>query len=153
MRVLVSGGAGYIGSHSCVELLGAGHEVVVVDNLVNSSAVAIDRVRDLAGDLEFRDVDLRDRSALDAIFDSHAIDAVVHFAGLKAVGESVAQPLRYYENNVVGTATLLRSMAEHDVHQLVFSSSATVYGDPERVPVTEDARLGATNPYGRTKLV
>jgi UDP-glucose 4-epimerase len=151
-NVLVTGGAGYIGSHSCVELLAAGHRVVVVDNLDNSSVVAIDRVRELAGDVEFHEVDLRDRDALDRIFAAGAIDAVVHFAGLKAVGESVAEPLRYYDNNVGGTSTLLDVMRVHGVHRFVFSSSATVYGAPEVVPITEDARLGPINPYGRTKL-
>jgi UDP-glucose 4-epimerase len=152
MRVLVTGGAGYIGSHSCVELLAAGHQVVVVDNLDNSSVVAVDRVRELAGDLTFHEVDLRDEHALDQVFADRAIDAVVHFAGLKAVGESVAEPLRYYHNNLGGTVTLLRLMAAHGVHRFVFSSSATVYGAPDVVPITEDAALGPINPYGRTKL-
>jgi UDP-glucose 4-epimerase len=152
MNVLVTGGAGYIGSHSCVELLEAGHQVVVVDNLDNSSAVAIDRVRELAGDLTFHEVDLRDEQALDGVFAANAIDAVVHFAGLKAGGESVAEPLRYYDNNIGGTVTLLRLMAAHGVHRFVFSSSATVYGAPDVVPITEDAALGPINPYGRTKL-
>jgi UDP-glucose 4-epimerase len=152
MHVLVTGGAGYIGSHSCVELLAAGHRVVVVDNLDNSSVVAIERARELAGDLAFHEVDLRDERALDQVFASRAIDAVVHFAGLKAVGESVAAPLRYYDNNIGGTTTLLRVMAAHGVHRFVFSSSATVYGAPDVVPITEDAPLGPINPYGRTKL-
>jgi UDP-glucose 4-epimerase len=152
VNVLVTGGAGYIGSHSCVELLAAGHRVVVVDNLDNSSAVAIDRVRELAGDLDFHEIDLRDEDALDRVFAAGAIDAVVHFAGLKAVGESVAEPLRYYDNNIGGTITLLRVMAVHGVHRFVFSSSATVYGAPDVVPITEDAALGPINPYGRTKL-
>jgi UDP-glucose 4-epimerase len=152
MHVLVTGGAGYIGSHSCVELLAAGHRVVVVDNLDNSSVVAIERARELAGDLTFHEVDLRDERALDQVFANDAIDAVVHFAGLKAVGESVAEPLRYYDNNLGGTVTLLRVMAAHGVHRFVFSSSATVYGAPDVVPIIEDAALGPINPYGRTKL-
>ena len=151
--VLVTGGAGYIGSHACVELLTAGYDVIVVDNLSNSSSVALDRVAELTGRaVRFEEVDIRDRSALDAVFQSADIDSVVHFAGLKAVGESVAQPLRYYENNVAGTVTLLDVMEQHDVHNLVFSSSATVYGDPQSVPIREDASLQAVNPYGRTKL-
>jgi UDP-glucose 4-epimerase len=153
MNVLVTGGAGYIGSHSCVELLQAGHSVVVVDNLDNSSAVAIDRVRELAGDaLTFHEVDIRDEAALERVFSGTPIDAVVHFAGLKAVGESVAEPLRYYDNNVGGTITLLRVMGGHGVHRIVFSSSATVYGAPDVVPIREDAPVGPINPYGRTKL-
>jgi UDP-glucose 4-epimerase len=152
MNVLVTGGAGYIGSHSCVELLQAGHSVVVVDNLDNSSVVAIDRVRELAGDaLTFHEVDMRDAAALDRVFSRGPIDAVVHFAGLKAVGESVAEPLRYYDNNVGGTITLLRVMGEHGVHRIVFSSSATVYGAPDVVPIPEDAPVRPINPYGRTK--
>ncbi len=151
--VLVTGGAGYIGSHTCVELLAAGHRVVVVDNLSNSSEVAIDRVRELAaGELAFHRVDLRDRGALGEVFDREAIDRVVHFAGLKAVGESVEIPLQYYDNNLAGTVCLLEAMAAHGVRDLVFSSSCTVYGDPEVVPITEDAPIGAVNPYGRTKL-
>jgi UDP-glucose 4-epimerase len=151
--VLVTGGAGYIGSHTCVELLAVGHRVVVVDNLSNSSAVALDRVRELApGDLTFVEADIRDASALDGAFGDHDVDYVIHFAGLKAVGESVAEPVRYYDNNVVGTVNLLKSMTDHGVRNLVFSSSCTVYGDPEFVPLTEDAALRAVNPYGRSKL-
>ena len=130
--ILVTGGAGYIGSHTCVQLLGAGNEVVVVDNLSNSSTVALDRVRQLAdGPLTFHEVDLRDRTALAGVFDAHAIDRVVHFAGLKAVGESVEIPIAYYDNNIAGTVNLLSAMADHDVYDLVFSSSCTVYGEPE----------------------
>jgi UDP-glucose 4-epimerase len=152
--VLVTGGAGYIGSHTCVELLAAGYDVVVADNLSNSSPVALDRVRELSGrPLEFEAVDLLDAPAVTALFSGRAIDAVIHFAGLKAVGESVDQPLRYYRNNVVGTLNLVRAMSDHGVRRLVFSSSCTVCGDPDRVPVTEDCRRGATNPYGRTKLM
>lgn len=151
--ILVTGGAGYIGSHACVELLEAGYEVVVVDNLDNSSEEALRRVREIAGrPIEFHDVDLLDEQSLDEVFDEHDLDAVVHFAGLKAVGESVEQPLRYYRNNVSGTVHLLSCMQTHHVRKLIFSSSATVYGDPERVPITEDMRLGPTNPYGKTKL-
>jgi UDP-glucose 4-epimerase len=152
-RILVTGGAGYIGSHTCVELLGAGHVVVVVDNLDNSSEESLRRVRELAGrDLEFNRVDIRDREALRGVFARHDFDAVVHFAGLKAVGEIVEVPLRYYDNNLIGTLTLLEVMEESGVKAIVFSSSATVYGDPATVPITEDFPLAATNPYGRTKL-
>lgn len=154
MAVLVTGGAGYIGSHTCVELVGAGLPVVVIDNLSNSSPVAIERVRELAGgDLTFLPADLTDPPAVDDVFRRHRIEAVVHFAGLKAVGESVAEPLRYYDNNVVGTFNLVRAMRAHGVRKMVFSSSCTVYGDPERVPLTEDCARRTTNPYGRTKLV
>jgi UDP-glucose 4-epimerase len=151
---LVTGGAGYIGSHTCVVLLRAGWDVTVVDNLSNSSAVALDRVRELApeGRLSFHEVDLLDADGLRAAFDEDPPDAVVHFAGLKAVGESVAQPLRYYANNVAGTLRLLQVMQERGVRDLVFSSSCTVYGDPESVPIVESFRLSATNPYGRSKL-
>jgi len=152
-RILVTGGAGYIGSHTCVELLGAGHDVVVVDNLSNSSEESLRRVRELAGrDLEFHKVDIREREPLDAVFARHDFDAVIHFAGLKAVGESVQVPLRYYENNVTGTLSLLEVMADRGVTSIVFSSSATVYGEPASVPITEDFPLAASNPYGRTKL-
>ncbi|MFN8473007.1 MAG: UDP-glucose 4-epimerase GalE [Anaerolineae bacterium] len=154
MRILVTGGAGYIGSHTCVELLNAGYDVTVVDNLSNSKAEAIRRVEELAGrKLTFHEVDLLDRDALTAVFDEAPVDAVIHFAGLKAVGESVAIPLRYYHNNITGTLILLEVMQAHNVKDLVFSSSATVYGDPARVPITEDMPLHATNPYGRTKLM
>lgn len=151
--ILVTGGAGYIGSHTCVELIEAGHELVVVDNLDNSSYEAIVRVQELTGkELVFYEVDLQDRSKLSEVFDRHRFDAVVHFAGLKAVGESVQVPLRYYRNNLVGTLNLLELMAEANVRDLVFSSSATVYGEPKTVPITEDADFGPKNPYGRTKL-
>jgi len=152
-RILVTGGAGYIGSHTCVELLGAGHDVVVVDNLQNSKEESLRRVRELAGrGVSFNRVDIRDGEELEGLFARHAFDAVVHFAGLKAVGESVEAPLRYYENNITGTIRLLEAMQAHGVRNIVFSSSATVYGDPATVPITEDFPLGATNPYGRTKL-
>jgi UDP-glucose 4-epimerase len=154
MRTLVTGGAGYIGSHTCVELLNAGHEVVVVDNLINSKEESLKRVQELAGKpLEFHKVDLLDREGLAAVFDRAPVDAVIHFAGLKAVGESVAMPLRYYHNNITGTLILCEVMAQHGVKNLVFSSSATVYGDPSKMPITEDMPLSATNPYGRTKLM
>ena len=154
MKVLVTGGAGYIGSHTCVELLNAGHEVLVVDNLCNSQREALHRVERISGRAPaFEPVDIRDGAALERIFQAHDIDAVVHFAGLKAVGESVSQPLRYYQNNVQGTLTLCEVMARHGVFNLVFSSSATVYGDPHTVPITEDFPLSATNPYGRSKLM
>jgi len=154
MRILVTGGAGYIGSHSCVELLDAGFEVVVVDNLSNSHAAALERVRAISGRaLDFVRADLRDRAALAEVFARFKIDAVVHFAGLKAVGESVAKPLGYYDNNVGGTLSLCQAMAEAGVKTLVFSSSATVYGDPASVPIREDFPLSATNPYGRSKLI
>ncbi|NKN33714.1 UDP-glucose 4-epimerase GalE [Marichromatium bheemlicum] len=153
MRVLVTGGAGYIGSHTCVELLEAGIEVVVVDNLSNSREVSLQRVAEITGRaVEFHAIDLRDRAALAAVFAAAPIEAVIHFAGLKAVGESVEQPLRYYDNNLGATLTLCEVMAEAGVRDLVFSSSATVYGDPERVPITEDFPCSATNPYGRSKL-
>ncbi|MCL1920777.1 MAG: UDP-glucose 4-epimerase GalE [Kiritimatiellaeota bacterium] len=156
MKILVTGGAGYIGSHTCVELLSAGHEVVVADNLCNSSAQSLVRVREITGrDLLFRQTDVRDRAALDAVFaDDGPFDAVIHFAALKAVGESSAIPLAYYGNNVSGTVTLCETMASHGCRNMVFSSSAVVYGDPPSVPVREDFPLqGATNPYAWTKLM
>jgi len=152
--VLLTGGAGYIGSHTAVELLEAGWSVVIVDNLANSSPIAVERVGELAeGALSFHRVDIRDRGGLDAVFAEHDVEAVVHFAGMKAVGESVEKPLDYHANNVGGTVVLLEAMRDAGVRRLVFSSSCTVYGDPEKVPVTEDCRLGpTTNPYGRSKL-
>ena len=153
-RILVTGGAGYIGSHTCVELLNAGFDdVVVVDNLDNSSTESLRRVEELTGkSVEFHQVDLCDAPALARVFAAHKFDAVIHFAGLKAVGESNEIPLRYYDNNITGTLVLLKLMRENGCFDLVFSSSATVYGQPKQVPVTEDAELHATNPYGRTKL-
>jgi UDP-glucose 4-epimerase len=152
--VLLTGGAGYIGSHTSVELLEAGWSVVIVDNLSNSSPEAVERIGELAaGPVTLHTVDILDEAGLDHVFTTHDIDAVIHFAGLKAVGESVGEPLRYYENNVAGTVTLLKVMRRHGVRDLVFSSSATVYGDPATVPVTEGSPLSATNPYGRTKLM
>lgn len=154
MKVLVTGGAGYIGSHTCVELLNAGHDILVVDNLSNSSAESLRRVEQITGrKAPLECIDIRDGGALERIFAENHFDAVIHFAGLKAVGESVSQPLRYYQNNVQGTLTLCEVMARYHVFDLVFSSSATVYGDPHSVPITEDFPLSATNPYGRSKLM
>jgi len=154
MKILVTGGAGYIGSHTCLELLQAGHEVVVVDNLSNSKEESLKRIQEISGkSLEFHRVDLLDREALDRVFAGADIDAVIHFAGLKAVGESVKIPLSYYHNNITGTLILCELMGKYGVKNLVFSSSATVYGDPATVPITEDFPLGSTNPYGRTKLM
>ncbi len=153
MKILVTGGAGYIGSHTCIELLNEGHEVVVVDNLSNSKEESLRRVQELTGkNLTFHKVDLRDKAGLNAVFKDAAIDSVVHFAGLKAVGESVSIPLDYYDNNITGTLVLCEVMAANGVKNIVFSSSATVYGDPATVPITEDFPLSATNPYGRSKL-
>jgi len=151
--ILVTGGAGYIGSHTCVELLDSGFEVVVVDNLCNSKIEAIRRVEKITGKtVQFHQADINDADALTRIFQKQPIEAVIHFAGLKAVGESCQLPLSYYQNNISGTLVLLNTMTEHGVKKLVFSSSATVYGDPHTVPITEDFPLSATNPYGRTKL-
>ena len=153
MKVLLTGGAGYIGSHTAVECLAAGHEVVVFDNLSNSSVKSLERVAQIAGKaVDFVQGDIRDRAALRALFAGHAIDAVVHFAGLKAVGESVEKPLLYYDNNIAGSIALFEEMAAAGVKAVVFSSSATVYGDPATVPITEDFPLSATNPYGWSKL-
>ena len=154
MNVLVTGGAGYIGSHTCVQLLEAGHNVVVIDNLSNSSLESLHRVENITGrSLTFEQVDICDRRGLRAIFASQHFDAVIHFAGLKAVGESVDKPLWYYHNNVYGTVVLCEVMAEFGVFNIVFSSSATVYGDPASVPIDEKFPLSATNPYGRSKLM
>ncbi|MBY0577177.1 MAG: UDP-glucose 4-epimerase GalE [Gallionellaceae bacterium] len=153
-KVLVTGGCGYIGSHTCVELLQAGYELVVVDNLSNSRAEALRRVSKITGKpFSLVIADLNDRNVLREAFRSYAVDAVIHFAGLKAVGESVANPLHYYNNNVCGSIALFEMMAEFGVKHLVFSSSATVYGDPHAVPIREEFPLAATNPYGRTKLM
>ena len=153
-NILVTGGAGYIGSHTCVELLAAGHNLVVIDNFSNSKPAVLGRVEQISGrQVPFMEVDIRDRGALRDVFRQHAIDAVIHFAGLKAVGESVSQPLRYYDNNISGSIALFEVMAESSVKTLVFSSSATVYGDPHSVPIREDFPLSATNPYGRSKLM
>ena len=154
MNILVTGGAGYIGSHTIIELLVSGHGVVVVDNLSNSSAESLRRVEEITGQsVPFYEFDLRDRVRLAELFRSETIDAAIHFAGLKAVGESVERALLYYQNNLESTLTLLDVMQEFDVKKLVFSSSATVYGDPARLPITEDMPLSATNPYGQTKLM
>ena len=153
MSILVTGGAGYIGSHTCLELLKAGYEVVVADNLCNSSEEAVRRVEKIAGKpVKFYQADILDREALNKIFDTEEIDSVIHFAGLKAVGESVAKPLEYYHNNITGTLILCDVMRNHGVKNILFSSSATVYGDPAFVPITEDCPKGQiTNPYGQTK--
>lgn len=155
MRVFVTGGAGFIGSHTCLALLEAGHEVVAIDNLSNSKEESLDRVAELTGKpLEFAKVDLLDKDKLDAAFAKHKVDAVIHFAASKAVGESVEKPLLYYQNNLTGTLMLLEIMRKYDVKKLVFSSSATVYGTPDSLPLREDSPLkDATNPYGRTKLM
>jgi UDP-glucose 4-epimerase len=154
MRILVTGGAGFIGSHTTVELLKAGHEVVVVDNFSNSKPEALRRTEELAGrPFTFHQVDLLDQPALDDVFRRHPIDAVIHFAAFKAVGESVALPLKYYHNNITGTLILCETMLAHRVKTMVFSSSATVYGEPASVPVFENFPLSATNPYGHSKLM
>lgn len=153
-KILVTGASGFIGSHTCVELLAAGFEVVAVDNLCNSVREAMRRVEQIAGkSVPFYEADVRDRAAMTAVLQEHAIDAVIHFAGLKAVGESVAKPLMYMDNNVSGTVALLEVLAEANVKRFVFSSSATVYGDPETLPILETSRLSVTNPYGRSKLM
>lgn len=153
MKILVTGGAGYIGSHTCVELLENGYEITVLDNLDNSCEESLHRVKKITGkDFKFYQVDLLDYDATEKVFAENDFDAVIHFAGLKAVGESVAQPLRYYHNNITGTLNLLNIMEKHNVKKLVFSSSATVYGDPHTVPIKEDFPLSCTNPYGQTKL-
>jgi UDP-glucose 4-epimerase len=153
LNVLLTGGAGYIGSHTAVECLAAGHDVVVFDNLSNSSEKSLARVAEIAGKpVTFVRGDIRDRDALRELFAEHPVDTVVHFAGLKAVGESVEKPLLYYDNNIGGSIALFETMADAGLKSLVFSSSATVYGDPAQVPITEDFPLSATNPYGRSKL-
>lgn len=154
MKILVTGGAGFIGSHTVVELLTRGYDVTIVDNFINSKPESLKRIAELAGRApDFCEVDLTDAEKVDAIFASDRFDAVIHFAGLKAVGESVAQPLRYYDNNLVSTLVLLKAMKKYGVKNLVFSSSATVYGVPKTVPITEDFPLSVTNPYGQTKLM
>ena len=152
--ILVTGGTGYIGSHTVVELLAAGKDVLILDNYANSSPKVLERIAKISGRAPaFREGDIRDADGLRALFAAHRIEAVIHFAGLKAVGESVEQPLTYYDNNVNGTLCLLQAMRQAGVRRLVFSSSATVYGDPHRVPIREDFPLQATNPYGRSKLM
>ena len=155
MTVLVTGGTGYIGSHTCVELLERGHEVVLVDNLVNSKTAVLERITQITGKTPtFHELDVRDESALSAVFDRHKIDCVIHFAGLKAVGESVEKPLLYYDNNLNSTLTLCRVMEKHGCKSLIFSSSATVYGSDNEMPLTEASRTGnCTNPYGWTKYM
>jgi len=154
MAILVSGGAGYIGSHTCVELLDAGYEIIVFDNFINAKPEAIQRIKQITGkEFKFYEADLLDRAAMKQIFAENQIDAVVHFAGLKAVGESVEKPLHYYHNNVSGSLTLFETMAKYNVKRIVFSSSATVYGNPASVPISEDFPLSTTNPYGSTKLM
>ena len=155
MNVLVTGGAGYIGSHTCVELLERGYGVIVADNLVNSSAKSLERVQQITGkSLDFYEIDVRDRAALDRIFEKHDINCAIHFAGLKAVGESVAMPLEYYDNNLNSTITLCRAMKDHGVKNIVFSSSATVYSGDNEMPLKESSRTGmCTNPYGWTKYM
>ena len=154
MAILVTGGAGFIGSHTCVELLNNGYEVVIVDNFVNSKPEALNRIRKITGkEFTFYEADLLDKCAVEKIFKENHIEAVIHFAGLKAVGESVAQPVRYYHNNITGTLVLCQVMQKVGVKKIVFSSSATVYGSPETVPIREDFPLHTTNPYGSTKLM
>jgi UDP-glucose 4-epimerase len=154
MKILVTGGAGYIGSHTCVELLNSGHEVVIVDDLSNSNVGVVERIGRISGKTPvFVETDVRDRAVMEGVFEQHGIDAVIHFAGLKAVGESVAQPLRYYDVNVFGSLVLFQTMAKFGVKRLIFSSSATVYGDPATVPIREDFPLHTTNPYGGSKLM
>ena len=153
MSVLVTGGAGYIGSHTVVELINNGYDVVIVDNFSNSKPIVIDRLKEITGkEIKFYELDVCDYDKLSAVFEKENIDAVIHFAGYKAVGESVSKPLMYYRNNLDSTLTLLEVMNKYNVKKIVFSSSATVYGDPEVLPIKEDARLSTTNPYGATKL-
>lgn len=153
MQILVTGGTGFIGSHTCVALLDAGYDVIVLDNLCNSDASVIGRIGQICGrEPAFVEGDIRDADLLKSLFTKHSISAVLHFAGLKAVGESVKKPQEYYENNVVGTSVLLSAMQQADVKTIVFSSSATVYGEPDNVPISEDSPRSATNPYGDTKL-
>ena len=152
MAILITGGAGYIGSHTAVELLDAGYEIIIIDNHSNSHPEAIDRIEEITGKkCTFYEIDLMDRDRLEEVFIRHYIEAVIHFAGFKAVGESVREPLKYYYNNIFSTLVLCEMMEKYEVFKLVFSSSATVYNSPDNVPVTEDSPLGATNPYGRTK--
>ena len=152
MKILVTGGTGYIGSHTVLSLQEAGHHVVVIDDLLNSSEESLRRVAELSGKTaELHNVDLVDEAAVEGVFAAHTIDAVIHFAGLKAVGESVREPLKYYYNDLVGTLNLIRVMDRHDVRSIVFSSSATVYGEHNPIPYVEKMEIGANNPYGRTK--
>lgn len=154
MSILITGGAGYIGSHTCIELLNAGYDIVVVDNFSNSKPEVLNRIQEITGkEFKFYEVDILDREGLEKVFSENDIEAVIHFAGLKAVGESVEIPLKYYHNNITGTIILCEVMQKYGVKKIVFSSSATVYGNPKSVPITEDFPLSATNPYGRTKLM
>ncbi len=154
MKILVTGGAGYIGSHTCVELLNQGYEIVVLDNLMNSCKKSLEVVKELTGkDFPFYEIDMLDYNAMETVFKEQKIDAVIHFAGLKAVGESTQIPITYYHNNITGTLHLMQLMEKYDVQNIVFSSSATVYGTPKTVPITEDFPLSTTNPYGSTKLM
>ena len=154
MSILVTGGTGFIGSHTCVELLEAGYDLVVFDNFTNSKPSVIDKIVDITGKgFKFYHADMADKKSLERIFSENDIDCVIHFAGYKAVGESVEKPLMYYQNNITGTLNLLETMSGHNVKRIVFSSSATVYGIPKSVPITEDEPLSVTNPYGRTKLM
>lgn len=154
MAILVTGGAGYIGSHTCIELINEGYEIIVIDNFSNSKPESLKRIKEITGKhFKFYEVDLLDREALDLVFAENNIEAVIHFAGLKAVGESKKIPIYYYQNNITGTLILLEIMQKYSVHRIVFSSSATVYGLPKKVPITENFSLKVTNPYGRTKLV
>lgn len=154
MKILVTGGAGYIGSHTCVELLNEGFEVVVIDNFSNSKSSSLDAIKKITGkDFKFYEIDYLDKDALNKVFEENKIDAVINFAGFKAVGESVQKPIEYYTNNISGALNLLDVMRKHNVKKFVFSSSATVYGNPERIPLTEDCKIGGTtNPYGTSKL-
>lgn len=153
MNILVTGGAGYIGSHTCVELLNQGHDVIILDNLYNSDEKAVQRIEEITGKkVKFYQEDLLNPEGLNEVFDKEKIDAVIHFAGLKAVGESVQKPVEYYNNNITGTLNLIEAMRSHDVKNIIFSSSATVYGDPAQIPITEECPKGVcTNPYGWTK--
>ena len=154
MKILVTGGTGYIGSHTCVELLNEGYEVVVFDNLYNSKIDVVDKIEKITGKkITFYKADMLDKESMRPVFEEHTFDAVIHFAGLKAVGESVAKPLLYYQNNIAGTLNLCELMNEYGCKRIIFSSSATVYGSPKTVPITEDFPLSTTNPYGSTKLM
>lgn len=154
MKILLTGGAGFIGSHTCIELIEAGYDVVIADDLSNSKPLVLDRIKELTGkEVKFYQLDVADKEKMDDMFAKESFDAVIHFAGYKAVGESVAKPVMYYRNNIDTTLTLLETMAKYDVNNLVFSSSATVYGVPETVPLVEGMKTGCTNPYGWTKLM
>lgn len=155
MKILVTGGTGFIGSHTVVELLNCGHEVVVIDNLSNSNAIVLNRIFEITGkNVDFYNIDIRNYDDLDELFQEHEFDCCIHFAGLKAVGESVEKPILYYDNNVVGTLNLLKIMGKNNCKNIIFSSSATVYGTPEKMPITENEKISnATNPYGQSKII